>query len=421
MAAADTMYDDPAPTNRVWTVSELNRIVKDLLEQSLMPFWLSAEIGNLTIHRSGHVYLTLKDERAQVRAVFFRGAETARQMGLATGKAIEVWGRLGVYEPRGEYQVIISRMRAKGVGDLQQRFEELKERLRAEGLFDEERKRAIPLLPKCVGVVTSPEGAALRDFLHILEQRFAEMHVRIVPVAVQGEQAARQIAQAIRYLNETAGCDVIVVTRGGGSLEDLWPFNEEVVARAVFSSGIPVISAVGHERDFSIADFVADLRVATPSAAAERVIAGKADLQEHLRNQRRRLIHALGFLLSRLRRRCERASRSAVFHEPLSLLRLYAQRLDDLSLRLCRGLRGTLGKRYEAYARLSGHLRILNPGNVLERGYAILLDEASGRLIRRPEETHTGAALRGILHGGELGLTVREQRPPERDGDVRNE
>ena len=236
-------------SHKVWRVSELNRVVRELLEQTFYPFWVRGEVSNLTIHRSGHVYFSLKDERSQVSVVFFRGAATARQMQLRNGLAVDVWGRLTVYEPRGQYQLVVDRLRSRGVGVLQQRFEQLKQKLRDEGLFDPERKRPIPPFPRCIGVVTSPDGAAIRDFLHVLGRRFGDLHVRIVPAAVQGERAAAQISTAVELLNQTQACDVIVLTRGGGSLEDLWPFNEEQVARAVAQSTIPVISAVGHEID----------------------------------------------------------------------------------------------------------------------------------------------------------------------------
>jgi exodeoxyribonuclease VII large subunit len=395
-------------SERVWTVSELNRLVRDLLEESVEPFWLRAEIGNLTIHRSGHVYLTLKDERSQIPAVFFRGAESARQLELRTGVEIEVWGRLSVYEPRGAYQVIVSRLRPCGQGDLQRRFEELKARLCAEGLFDDDRKRAIPVLPRCVGVITSPEGAAIRDFLNILHRRFSNIHVRVVPTSVQGPGAAPQIAAGLRYLDRTGSCDVIVVTRGGGSLEDLWPFNEEVVARAVASCSVPVISAVGHERDFTICDFAADLRVPTPSAAAELVIAGKAEMNERIGNLARRLRNAVERRATDLRRRLERAAGSPVFREPAHIVRMYQQRVDEFSLRLAAALRTRAERDRARLTRLTAQLGALSPRNVLARGYAILLDEERGVAVRSSEETEAGASLRAILADGGLRVTVTE-------------
>jgi exodeoxyribonuclease VII large subunit len=400
---------------RVWTVSDLNRLVKDLLEQAVEPFWLRGEIGDLTIHRSGHVYFTLKDARSQLSAVMFRGAETARQLGLRTGMELDVYGRLTVYEPRGAYQMLVQLLRPQGIGDLQKRFEELKARLRAEGLFDEERKRPIPLLPRCVGLVTSPEGAAIKDFLRLLDRRFAGVHVRLVPVPVQGAEAAAQIAAAIRFLNEAQACEVIVVTRGGGSLEDLWAFNEEVVARAVAGSAIPVISAVGHERDFTICDFAADLRAPTPSAAAEVVIGAKAELLERIHVSRGRLRQALALRVSRLQERLQRLLAKRVLHEPAAAVRSYHQRVDEMTARLTVGLQRHAERARSRAGNLRGRLEALNPRRVLERGYAILVD-ADGRAIRRATETAPGAVLTGLLHDGELGLRVQhvtpESRPP---------
>jgi exodeoxyribonuclease VII large subunit len=399
-----------AAAPRVWTVSELNRLVKDLLEQSVQPFWLRGEIGDLTIHRSGHVYFTLKDARSQVPAVMFRGAETARQLHVHTGMEIDVFGRLTVYEPRGAYQILVQFIRPQGIGDLQKRFEELKARLRAEGLFDEERKRAVPQLPRCVGLVTSPEGAAIRDFLRLLGQRFAAVHVRLVPVAVQGAEAAAQIAAAIGFLNQSQACDVIVVTRGGGSLEDLWAFNEEAVARAVAGSAIPVISAVGHERDFTICDFVADVRAATPSAAAELVIGARAELLERIHVSRGRLHQALALRVARLRERLQRTLAQRVLHEPAAAVRVFHQRIDELTARLASGLQRQAERAGSRAQNLSGRLAALNPRRVLARGYAILVD-GEGRAVRHAAETTPGAALTGLLYDGSLGLQVQRVIP----------
>jgi len=404
----DSLLQGAVP--RVWTVSELNRLVKDLLEQSVEPFWLRGEIGDLTIHRSGHVYFTLKDARSQLPAVMFRGAETARHLELRTGIEIEVFGRLTVYEPRGAYQMLVQLIRPQGLGDLQKRFEELKARLRAEGLFDEERKRPVPLLPGCVGLVTSPEGAAIRDFLRLVNRRFAGLHVRLVPVPVQGPDAAPQIAAAVRYLSDTRACDVIVVTRGGGSLEDLWAFNEEMVARAVAGSSIPVISAIGHERDFTICDFAADLRAATPSAAAELVIGAKAELHERLEQSRTRLRQGLALRVARGRERLQRLLARRVLHEPAAAVRVFTQRVDELTARLAAGLVRRAERARSREQALSGRLAALNPRSVLARGYAILLDDA-GRAIRQAEQTTPGAHLRGLLHAGALDLQVSRVTP----------
>ena len=391
---------------KLFSVSELNRIIKDLLEQTFYPFWIQGEVGNLTIHSSGHVYFTLKDSASQITAVFFRGGATAKQIGLTEGMAVEVLGRLTVYEPRGQYQLVVDRIRPKGVGLLQQRFEELKRKLQAEGLFDAERKRPIPALPKCIGVVTSPEGAAIHDFLQILGRRFADAHVRIYPAAVQGDRAADQVVAGIEFLNAHQACDVIVVTRGGGSLEDLWPFNEEKVARAVVASQIPVISAIGHEVDFTICDYAADFRAPTPSAAAELVVGRKADFLERVEQLRGRLRGALLLKLSELRRRVDRAARHPVFREPAHLVQRSQQRVDELTLRLERALRARHALALARLDKSTAKLAALNPCAVLSRGYAILLDKASGKPVTSPQDTSLGARLTGILAHGEADLLV---------------
>jgi len=402
---------------KIWQVSEVTRLVKDVLEQSFYPFWVIGEVSNLTIHRSGHVYFTLKDERSQVRVVYFRGAPAAQEAGLQEGLSVEAFGRLSVYEPRGEYQLIIERLRLKGQGELQRRFEELKERLRAEGLFDEERKRPIPALPRTIGVVTSPQGAALRDFLQILDRRFAGVHVRVYPAAVQGRRAASEIAAGIEFFSSSGAADVIVITRGGGSLEDLWPFNEEIVARAVAASALPIISAVGHEVDFTICDFAADLRVPTPSAAAELVIGRKAELVERIGNLAGRLRSALALQVSDLRRRVQLAAESYVFREPGNLVRTYQQRVDEAVTQIENAWKARAERLRTRLAHLEGQLAALNPKRVLDRGYAILVVAETGSVVKRAAEVDAGEHLEAILAAGGLELTVDRVKPAAEQGE----
>ena len=397
------------PAAIIWNVSDLNRMLRDLLEGSFQPFWVGGEISNLVIHSSGHVYFTLKDARSQLAVVFFRGAAAARQAGMKDGQAVEVFGRLTVYEPRGQYQLVAERLRAKGLGALQQRYEELKRRLQAEGLFDPERKRPLPALPRVIGVITSPQGAAIHDFLKVLGQRFANCHVRIYPAAVQGEAAAGELRRGLAFFNAAKACDVIVITRGGGSLEDLWPFNDEALARAVAASAIPVVSAVGHEVDFTICDFVADVRSPTPTAAAELVIGRKAELQERLTQLRRRLAAALTLELARLRERLQRAAGHPVFREPAHLIRMYQQRVDDLSTRLALAMRQGVERARNRLSRANGQLTALNPRNVLRRGYAILLP-GDGPAVTAAAAVPLGGRLRGVLAEGELELMVTGKR-----------
>ena len=280
--------DSPVPVesrkDHIFSVTELTQSIKNLLETQFPPLWLEAEISNFRKPSSGHFYFTLKDERAQIQGIMYRSSASKVPFKIEDGMKLLVFGSISVYERSGQYQIIVQTMEPKGVGALQLAFEQLKKKLSEEGLFDSIHKKPIPLLPKKVGVVTSPTGAALRDILNILNRRFSNIHLIINPVRVQGEQSPMEIAAAIDEFNRLKLVDVILVTRGGGSLEDLWGFNDEHVARSIFASKIPVISAVGHEIDWTISDYVADLRVPTPSAAAELVISSKADLIEKLEN-----------------------------------------------------------------------------------------------------------------------------------------
>lgn len=371
------MYSGQVP---IWSVSDVNRAVRDLVEGSLPPFWLGGEVGSLTMHRSGHVYFTLKDEHCQVRVCYFNGLKECSNLGLDNGSLIEAEGRLTVYEVRGEYQFSVRHLRLAGLGTLQRRFEELRKKLEAEGCFAPERKRPIPMLPQTIGVVSSPTGAAIRDFLQIINRRFPDVHVRLYPCLVQGVKAAAEVARGVEFFNRTGSADVIVVTRGGGSMEDLWPFNEEMVARAVLDSKIPVISAVGHEIDFTICDFVADLRVPTPSAAAELVIGPREELHRRLQQAKRGLTSQLQLGISRARSRLERVAGSFVFNEPRRLIDLRRQRLDELDIRFLNAGKLFLERRNNRIEQLERSLQTLNPQRQLERGYTMVMDEA-GHLL----------------------------------------
>lgn len=391
---------------QIWEVSDVNRAVREIVEGSLLPFWLRGEVGSLVLHRSGHAYFTLKDTNSQLRAVFFGGAAQCAKLGIANGAKIEAFGNLTVYEVRGEYQFSARRLRLAGLGDLQRRFEEVRRRLAAEGLFDQERKRPIPVLPKRIGVVTSPTGAAIRDFLQIINRRFPNVNIRIYPCMVQGQGAAEQVARGVEFFNRTAGADVIVVTRGGGSMEDLWPFNEERLARAVAASAIPVISAVGHEIDFTICDFAADLRVPTPSAAAELVIGRREEMSAKLERLDKDLRNVLALTLTRLRSRFERAAGSFVFREPKHLAEMRRQQLDELESRLFSCAENLLLRHRSRLDRLAGTLAALNPRRQLERGYAILFDPAENRPVTT-SKLPAGTPLRAQLADGEMDVEVK--------------
>jgi exodeoxyribonuclease VII large subunit len=433
---------------KIWQVYEVNSVVRELLENSFHPFWLEGEVGTLHIHRSGHVYLTLKDRRSQIKAVFFGGANQAHNINLCVGMAVEVYGQLTAYEVRGEYQFSIKTIRPVGVGALQRKFEELKARLEAEGLFAPERKRAIPILPRTIGVITAPGGAAIRDFLQIINRRFPDINIKIYPVQVQGAGAAKQIARGIDFFNRKSPVDVLVLTRGGGSIEDLWSFNEEIVARYVVASVIPIISAVGHEIDFTICDFVADLRVPTPSAAAELVIGRRDEFIARVSNAKKNMARNLKLKLEQLRNRYKLVAGSYVFREPVHLLRQQQQQVDELSkalnsaiidsvnqartnlntlqLRIAgqksdgvimqeqlrlgnlrHNLQVAAKQQFDQYSAafmlLEGRLKNLNPTAVLHRGYSIL--SYQGKPVTSVD-IPIGTTLSAQVADGTMDLTV---------------
>ncbi len=291
----------PREKRRVYTVSELNALAQAILEESFPSVWVEGEISNLRKYPSGHTYFTLKDEAAQIAAVLFRGASQSLPFRPEDGLKVLARGRISLYEARGAFQLIVDALEPAGLGALQLAFEQLKARLLAEGLFDSARKRPLPLLPRRIGIVASLQGAALRDILKVLARRFANLEVVLAPSRVQGEGASLEIVESIRMLNHLGGIDVLILARGGGSIEDLWPFNEERVARAIAASGVPVVSAVGHEVDTTIADLVADLRAPTPSAAAEMVVQSKEELADRIGALRGRLVAAARLRLSAAR------------------------------------------------------------------------------------------------------------------------
>jgi len=322
----------------VWKVSELNARICELLEGALPDIWLEGEVSNYRPAQSGHLYFTLKDAQSQIRCVCFRDQARGLKFRPQDGLSVTVRGALSVYEPRGEYQIYVSHIEPVGAGALQVAFEQLKKRLADEGLFDEGRKKPLPLLPRCIGVVTSPAGAAILDILRILKRRFSNAHVMLYPVQVQGDFAAREVVAALRYFNRAKSVEVIIVARGGGSLEDLWAFNEEIVVRAIVASEIAVITGIGHESDFTIADFVADLRAPTPSAAAEIVVRSRQEFENHLSERSRRLVHQMRYHLSELRHRSRDLQTHRAFRQLELLLRRRRQQVDEFTSILAIGL-----------------------------------------------------------------------------------
>ena len=388
----------------VWSVSDVNQAAKDLLENSLMPFYLKGEVTSLLIHRSGHVYLGLKDSRSQIKATYFGGAAECRKLDLQNGDEIECFGKLSVYTVRGEYQFSIRRISKSGSGSLQQKFEELKRKLAAEGLFDNERKRTIPLLPESVGVISSPSGAAIQDFLKIIDRRAPEMHIRLYPAIMQGEGTAASVIRAINFFNRTGLAEVIVITRGGGSMEDLWQFNDEEMARAIAASKIPVISAVGHEIDFTIADFAADLRLPTPSAAAEVLSSNFMNCMDFTENVKRRIDDRIELAVQRLTNRLERMEHSFVFRDTEHLLDSKKQRADELE----NLLNSTIDRYSEnleyRLALLKSRLLNVDPELPLQRGYAMVFD-GSKKLVRTAELAAKQTVLHLRFRDGEIKVT----------------
>lgn len=361
----------------VLTVSQVNFFLKSLIEGDgrLSDILIGGEISNLTDHyKSGHLYFSLKDERAVLKAVMFAGAARRLRFRPQNGMKVIIRGRVSVYEPGGQYQLYAEDMQPDGVGALSLAYEQLKARLAEEGLFDREHKRPLPPYPGRIGVVTSPSGAAVRDILQVTARRWPLAEIVFCPVLVQGEGAPAQLAGAVRALNRENACDVIILGRGGGSLEDLWAFNDEALARAVYSSAVPVVSAVGHETDFTICDFVADLRAPTPSAAAELCTPDFLEEQERLRGLYRYFVEESKNLVEYLRQSVDILVQDSPLHDPAAYVRACRERLRDLTDRLARLERAQLDKSRGALSVLAGKLDSLSPLRVLSRGYAVVYD-----------------------------------------------
>jgi exodeoxyribonuclease VII large subunit len=361
---------------KIFSISELTRDIKEVLENVFDDCLVQGEISNLRAPGSGHIYLSLKDEACSLRCVIFRNAALRLKFRPVDGIKVIASGRIGVYEKDGQYQLTINELEPKGQGALQLAYEQLKDKLAKEGLFDEGRKKSLPFLPRTIGIVTSPTGAVIRDMLHVLARRFPLFHVILYPVRVQGDGAAQEIAGAIRSFNEQKNVDVMVLARGGGSVEDLWAFNEETVARAIASSEIPVISAVGHETDFTISDFVADKRAPTPSAAAEIVMPALAELED-------RIDGALRFLWRGLADFVPQA----------------AQRLDDAVGNLVRGMEQKIRNQETVLGGVLDQLQALNPLAILKRGYS-LTTSLDGKPVLCADELKVGDRVRTRLNKG---------------------
>src|ERR1700690_1503683 len=347
---------DLAPERHIWKVSEITERIGDLLENAFRDVWIEGEVSNYHAAQSGDLYFTLKDAHSQIRGFGFRDQVRGLKFRPEDGLHVTVRGSLGVYEPRGEYQVYVTHIEPVGLGALQLAFEQLKKQLQEEGLFEESRKKPLPVLPRCIGVITSPGGAAIRDILRVLKRRFANVHVQLYPVKVQGDAAAGEVAAALRYFNRVKFADVLIVARGGGSLEDLWAFNEEIVARAIAASAIPVITGVGHETDFTIADFAADIRAPTPSAAAEIVLRSRQEFERHIADYQRQLVHHARYLLSQKRHHVRDLQTHRGFRQMELLLRRRRQEIDECSSSLAVGLRLRLASAQQRVTKASARL-----------------------------------------------------------------
>jgi exodeoxyribonuclease VII large subunit len=397
----DSLFQKNTEGRQILTVSQLNRQSRLLLESRFFTVWVEGEISNFKHHSSGHIYLTLKDESAQISAAFFSQYHRGLRFELKDGLKILAFCRVSIYEARGQYQLYIERVEPQGVGALQLAFQQLKERLAKEGLFQEERKRPIPRFPKIVGVITSPTGAAIQDILNVVNRRFCGTHILLYPVKVQGEGAAQEIAAAIEAMNEHSEAEVLIVGRGGGSLEDLWAFNEEPVARAVFGSRIPVISAVGHETDWTICDLVADLRAPTPSAAAELVVSSRLELEERLVERKERLDSAIRGMFERYQEKLSDLAASAAFRQPRYLLDQFTGRVDELGWQMEGRLSGFMDSKSQIFQGITGRLNALNPLAILERGYSVSFNE-KGDIIKDVRQVSPGDTMRTRLRKGSV-------------------
>jgi exodeoxyribonuclease VII large subunit len=449
----DQLQFNLLPERKVWTVSQLTTRIRELLAQNFTDIWVDGEISNCREAQSGHLYFTLKDAGAQIRCVCFRNQLRLLKFRPEDGLHVTVRGSVSVYDARGEYQIYVEHVEPVGLGALQLAFEQLKKRLEADGLFDPARKKPLPMLPRRIGLVTSPGGAAVRDVVRILRRRFPNVHLTVYPVRVQGEGAAAEIVEALRFFNRKQLADVLILARGGGSLEDLWAFNEEIVARAISASAIPIITGIGHETDFTIADFVADVRASTPSAAAELVVQSRREFDRHIATLREDLASRARMRLLEWKHRVQELAAHRGFRRPLDLLRQSRQRADEFISRLAMGLQARLdasrrrftaaqlriasfdfrakigalrlrlekrsadlgrrGERFlrgkrERFERLRLQLEERHPMRVLERGYAVAYD-ASGAVLRSADQVALGDMVNVQLARGRLTTEVRKK------------
>lgn len=394
--------------NYVLTVTEVNKYIKEIISKDIIlsNLWVKGEISNYKYHYSGHMYFTLKDEKSLIKCVMFKFNASRMNFKLENGMKVVIKGYISVFERDGQYQLYAEEIQPEGLGGLYLAFEQLKKKLEKEGLFDQSKKKKIPFLPQSIGIITSPTGSVIRDIIHVISRRFNNVHLKIMPVQVQGEPAAGQIAGAIKRFNEQGCVDVIILARGGGSLEELWAFNEEVVAKSIYESSIPIISAIGHETDYTISDFVADVRAPTPSAAAEIVVPEKLALKEKLMSMDSRMKRALSRNLSSGRMDYEKL-RERVFRQPYN--RVYQEKLnvDGLSRYIYKWAMAIKDKSKYQLSALAGKLNSLSPLNVLSRGYAIVQSQEDGKLIKSILDIKQSDRLMVSISDGKIDCEVK--------------
>jgi len=410
MANAYPLFPEhPDQAAKVLSVSQLSQLIEGTLESDFQSLWVSGEVSEVSRPQSGHVYFTLRDEKAQIGATIWRSVASRLRFQLEDGQHVVCHGDIDVYPPRGTYRLVVRQVEPQGLGALQLAFKQLQQRLEAEGLFDAAHKRPLPAFPRRVGFVTSPTGAAIRDFLQVAKRRFHGVQILVVPTRVQGEGAAAEIARGIELANRLQPpLDVLVVGRGGGSVEDLWSFNEEVVVRAIYHSRVPVVSAVGHEIDVTLADLVADVRALTPSEAAEQVIPSAEELSARLAVLQRRIVSMLRSRATAARHRVEQLARSRVLRNPRALIYDLSQRLDELSQQSLRAVCRRMSKARDQLGAVACRVEALSPLAVLGRGYSVTTREDDDRLIQNPTQVKAGDSIITRLADGQLRSIVAE-------------
>ncbi len=412
---AEENVEEEKVKQHIYTVQEITRYVRRILDKDdlLRDVHVKGEISNLSQPTSGHLYFTLKDESSELRCVMFRDRSALLKFALEDGMSVIVRGRINVYEKKGSYQLYASEIQETGIGALYLAFEQLKKKLKGEGLFDTVHKKPIPVFPHTIGVITSPTGAVILDLLNITRRRFPHVHILLAPVVVQGGEAPAQIVKAIQLVNrankEFERIDVLVVGRGGGSIEELWAFNEESVARAIFSSEIPVISAVGHETDFTIADFVADKRAATPSEAAELAVPDKREIERHLCSLELQLRQNVFNAIEVHRQRLESIEKSVLFRKPTERINQYRQTVDELKRNMLAEITHQVELHRKSLQAVIGKLDALSPLAILERGYSIC-SRPDGKVVKSVEDISVGDALKVLFTDGEALSEVKEKK-----------